>query len=941
MSLTQEQQKKLNKIAKIEKALQGNVVSVFEHVDTVENEIKEELKDIKDTIENLDIPKRLTIEELKDIIEPLIPVVEDGKDYVLTYQDKQEIASYIEAPVVEKIIEKTTETVIREQPIEIIKEVAVLDVDKLPQFGDKFRDGLELLQGEERLDKNAIKGLEDYQEVAKLAKDSVFLNRGGNGKGLFSQQNDVKITDPTNGQVPIYNSTTGKWENGDSTGGGIESVVAGTNISVDNTDPSNPIINSLSDRYKTTSSTSNTIAPNGTKTFTVDSNLAYIPEQDVIIVYDSSNHMHGVVTSYSGTTLVVSITHKTGSGTYSSWVINLDGIAGSTLLSETPTLLTTTGNVNNLALPTAFIVFTGTSAITLSGLDATGIADGQEITILNNDTTSRSFTITHNSTGSTAANRFSLPNNANISLRGGFAIKFKYVSTNSRWYASAQTLTATYPLSTTGSAVSIPQATDTVAGYLASSDWTAFNGKPNFYSALIDEGAIAFSNTGPATYPTQLSVDRDQIILNRTVGGTGFGIARADVDARIHAKTPPSSTITDVTGASLSFTSETPAGTAYYATANMDIPYIQRAISPYISPIASTSTFTAGDTLDYQIWAYDNLGTYCACAGIVQQVVGTTGDDMQIYWTAGTMLNSLAGFKILRQINGGGFTDAYDAGNVTSYTDSGFTGGDLTITPTAADFVSNGTTWTFTPSGVNLSPTGGAYKSAAGSTYGFYDNNTGDAYRTHHDIYVYSPSTGVFVSDGTNAYISATNAFDQDTTTFTSISTPPEHYGILSNGTDLTWDINLYERQVISGRAYYSINPQNLTNTDPNTGIYLYATLTLPNFTESTKILLSVNGGAYTSLIDTTGTQYIDIFNFPFSGDTVITPTNVYRPVQILEQQADSEDDPSALIIKGLNGYQSITFLDSTDTQLAKMIVGTDGSVDFICSSLKVNGTPV
>jgi hypothetical protein len=35
--------------------------------------------------------------------------------------------------------------------------------------------------------------------------------------------------------------------------------------------------------------------------------------------------MHGAVTSYSGTTLIVDIKHHTGSGTYTSWVINLDG----------------------------------------------------------------------------------------------------------------------------------------------------------------------------------------------------------------------------------------------------------------------------------------------------------------------------------------------------------------------------------------------------------------------------------------------------------------------------------------------------------------------------------------------------------------------------------------------------------------------------------------
>jgi hypothetical protein len=106
-------------------------------------------------------------------------------------------------------------------------------------------------------------------------------------------------------------------------GSGVASVTAGTNISITGTS-TDPVINSLSDRYKTTSATSNTIG-NGSKTFTVAANLSYIPLQEVLVVFDSSNHMHGAVTSYSGTTLIVDIKHHTGSGTYTSWVINLDG----------------------------------------------------------------------------------------------------------------------------------------------------------------------------------------------------------------------------------------------------------------------------------------------------------------------------------------------------------------------------------------------------------------------------------------------------------------------------------------------------------------------------------------------------------------------------------------------------------------------------------------
>lgn len=78
-----------------------------------------------------------------------------------------------------------------------------------------------------------------------------------------------------------------------------------------------------------TSTTSNSIGT-GTKTFTVDSaNKAFVPGM-ALRAADSAapgtNYMDGVVTSFSGTTLVISMTSSTGSGTLTAWSI---GIASS------------------------------------------------------------------------------------------------------------------------------------------------------------------------------------------------------------------------------------------------------------------------------------------------------------------------------------------------------------------------------------------------------------------------------------------------------------------------------------------------------------------------------------------------------------------------------------------------------------------------------------
>ena len=141
----------------------------------------------------------------------------------------------------------------------------------------------------------------------------VRLPIGSNGKVLT-----VDTSDPTR-------SMSWTTPSGGGGSGTVTSVNAGTNISVTGT-ATDPIINSLSDRYKTSSTTSNSVS-NGSKSFTVDLNLSYIPLQEILVVYDSANHMHGEVTSYNPATgaLVVDIKNHTGSGTYTSWSINLDG----------------------------------------------------------------------------------------------------------------------------------------------------------------------------------------------------------------------------------------------------------------------------------------------------------------------------------------------------------------------------------------------------------------------------------------------------------------------------------------------------------------------------------------------------------------------------------------------------------------------------------------
>ncbi len=85
----------------------------------------------------------------------------------------------------------------------------------------------------------------------------------------------------------------------------------------------------VGDRYSTTSNSTLAIS-NGTKTLTVSSGLSYTPLQDVTIAYSTDPvgfHMTGQVISYSGTTLVVDVRHHTGTGSFTSWSVNVGGIS--------------------------------------------------------------------------------------------------------------------------------------------------------------------------------------------------------------------------------------------------------------------------------------------------------------------------------------------------------------------------------------------------------------------------------------------------------------------------------------------------------------------------------------------------------------------------------------------------------------------------------------
>lgn len=85
-----------------------------------------------------------------------------------------------------------------------------------------------------------------------------------------------------------------------------------------------------SNRYATsaTSAPYNIAALPGLVTFNTLPGLAYTSGQSIIIAYNGTSYFLGIVYSYSGNILTATPGVVTGTGTYSTWQINLTGIKG-------------------------------------------------------------------------------------------------------------------------------------------------------------------------------------------------------------------------------------------------------------------------------------------------------------------------------------------------------------------------------------------------------------------------------------------------------------------------------------------------------------------------------------------------------------------------------------------------------------------------------------
>lgn len=76
----------------------------------------------------------------------------------------------------------------------------------LPMFGEAIRDGLELLQGEGRLDKSAIKGLEDFMNEMRTTMESL-KKLGSNGGAVIAMRSRYIENEIPSGTIDGVNTT--------------------------------------------------------------------------------------------------------------------------------------------------------------------------------------------------------------------------------------------------------------------------------------------------------------------------------------------------------------------------------------------------------------------------------------------------------------------------------------------------------------------------------------------------------------------------------------------------------------------------------------------------------------------------------------------------------------------------------------------------------------
>lgn len=206
-----------------EEVLAEDIKQLEQKVDLIDSELRSEIAQVQERIgpkgEDGKDGSTPTKEELVSLIVPLIPKTKDGKT-----PTSQELLTLI------KPLIPNTDDSIREAEERIKKSIPTIEEieNTIPSLKESIRDGLELLKEDERLDKSAIKGIEDLEEkINKIEKTPTVGGGGTRGVQLYIQNikkglvNTINILGGTGvtighshngGQNDITINASGSWD---------------------------------------------------------------------------------------------------------------------------------------------------------------------------------------------------------------------------------------------------------------------------------------------------------------------------------------------------------------------------------------------------------------------------------------------------------------------------------------------------------------------------------------------------------------------------------------------------------------------------------------------------------------------------------------------------------------------------------------------------------
>lgn len=209
-----------------------------------------------------------SVEELQALIAPLIPEPIAGKDGRNGNNGKSvEISELL--PIIENLIPEPISPSLEE--LEAIILPLIPEVEKVPELAPK--DLIERINRAKtaKISRTRVEGFDEVENKAASTERRLqnFISLGGSRQTNISLNggkslNGVTTLDFSGGTLtPKGDGTTATYTPPASSGGQVNSVVAGSGISVNNTDPANPVVSAtvtfFADTVSGTINSSNTV----------------------------------------------------------------------------------------------------------------------------------------------------------------------------------------------------------------------------------------------------------------------------------------------------------------------------------------------------------------------------------------------------------------------------------------------------------------------------------------------------------------------------------------------------------------------------------------------------------------------------------------------------------------------------------------------------------